>query len=77
MNNLNTTIDKVAMSKFDKHYYQLSDDNKQLCHEEMVNNKKWLQPEWKKPGYICQVDKWILGIEPWYTCAEPKSNHYE
>ena len=77
MNNLNTTIDKVAMSKFDKHYYQLSDDDKQLCHEEMVNNKKWLQPEWKQPGYICQVDKWILGIEPWYTCAEPKSNHYE
>ena len=77
MNNLNTTIDKVAMSKFDKHYYQLSDDDKQLCHDEMVNNPKWLQPEWKQPGYICQVDKWILGIEPWYTCAEPKSNHYE
>jgi len=77
MNNLNTTIDKVAMSKFDKHYYQLSDDDKQLCHDEMVNNPKWLQPDWKQPGYICQVDKWILGIEPWYTCAEPKSNYYE
>tara|TARA_Y100001937_G_C6949978_1_gene254206 strand:- start:167 stop:382 length:216 start_codon:yes stop_codon:yes gene_type:complete len=66
MNNKGTTIDKVAMSKFGIHYYQLSDNEKQLCHDEMVNNPKWLQPEWKQPGYICQVDKWILGIEPWY-----------
>tara|TARA_B100000963_G_scaffold327452_1_gene315201 strand:+ start:44 stop:253 length:210 start_codon:yes stop_codon:yes gene_type:complete len=66
MNNLNTTIDKVAMSEFGMHYYQLDDNEKQSCHDEMVNNPKWLQPEWKQPDYICQVDKWILGIEPWY-----------
>ena len=77
MNNLNTTIDKVAMSEFDMHYYQLGDNEKQWCHDEMVNNPKWLQPEWKQPGYMSQVDKWTNGIEPWYTCAEPKSNHYE
>ena len=70
--NLNTTIDKIAMSEFDMHYYQLGDNEKQWCHDEMVNNKKWLDPEWKQPGYMSQVDKWILGIEPWYTCAEPK-----
>ena len=77
MNNLNTTIDKIAMSEFDMHYYQLGDNEQQWCHDEMVNNPKWLQPEWKQPGYMSQVDKWINGIEPWYTCAEPKSNHYE
>ena len=70
--NQNTTIDKIALSEFDMHYEQLSDNEKQWCHDELVNNKKWLDPEWKQPGYICQVDKWILGIEPWYTCAEPK-----
>ena len=48
-NNLNTTIDKVAMSEFDMHYYQLGDNEKQGCHDEMVNNKEWLEPEWKKP----------------------------
>tara|TARA_R100000742_G_C4230366_1_gene52080 strand:+ start:42 stop:266 length:225 start_codon:yes stop_codon:yes gene_type:complete len=70
--NQNTTIDKIALSEFDMHYEQLGDNEKQWCHDELVNNKKWLDPEWKQPGYICQVDKWILGIEPWYTCAEPK-----
>ena len=43
MNNLNTTIDKVAMSKFGIHYYQLSKDDQQWCHNEMVNNTKWLK----------------------------------
>ena len=41
MNNLNTTIDKIAMSEFDMHYYQLGDNEKQWCHDEMVNNPKW------------------------------------
>ena len=41
MNNLNTTIDKIAMSEFDMHYYQLSDNEKQWCHDEMVNNPKY------------------------------------
>ena len=38
MNNLNTTIDKVAMSEFGIHYHQLGDNEKQWCHDEMVNN---------------------------------------
>ena len=62
MNNLNTTIDKVAMSKFDMHYYQLSDDKKQLCHDEMVNNPKWLAPFWKQPGYMTVGEKWEKGL---------------
>ncbi len=48
MNNLNTTIDKVAMSEFDTHYYQLGDNEKQWCHDEMINNKKWLKRIWIK-----------------------------
>ena len=47
MNNLNTTIDKVAMSEFDMHYYQLDNNEKQWCHDEMVNNPKWLKKDWK------------------------------
>ena len=57
MNNLNTTIDKVAMSEFDMHYYQLGDNEKQWCHDEMLNNKKWLAPFWKQPGYQSETDK--------------------
>tara|TARA_B100000900_G_scaffold401865_1_gene407027 strand:- start:869 stop:1105 length:237 start_codon:yes stop_codon:yes gene_type:complete len=57
MNNLNTTIDKVAMSEFDMHYYQLGDNEKQWCHDEMVNNPKWIDPEWKQPGYESETDK--------------------
>ena len=47
MNNLNTTIDKVALSEFDMHYYQLGENEKQWCHDEMVNNPKWLKKEWE------------------------------
>ena len=47
MNNLNTTIDKIAMSEFDMHYHQLGDNEKQWCHDEMVNNPKWLDKDWK------------------------------
>ena len=57
MNNLNTTVDKIAMSEFDMHYYQLGDNEKQWCHDELVNNKKWLDPEWKQPGYESETDK--------------------
>jgi hypothetical protein len=57
MNNLNTTIDKVAMSEFDMHYYQLGDNEKQWCHDEMINNKKWLAPFWKQEGYQSETDK--------------------
>ena len=57
MNNLNTTIDKVAMSEFHMHYYQLGDNEKQWCHDEMVSNKKWLDPFWKQPDYISETDK--------------------
>ena len=61
MNNLNTTIDKVAMSKFDMHYYQLSDDKKQLCHSEMVNNPKWLKKDWEDPMWTMAA-KWEAGL---------------
>lgn len=43
MNNKNTTIDKVAMSEFKTHYYQLSDNEKMWCHDELVNNPKYLK----------------------------------
>ena len=45
--NLNTTIDKIAMSEFKMHYYQLGENEQQWCHDEMVNNPKWLAPKWK------------------------------
>ena len=62
MNNLNTTIDKVAMSEFGIHYYQLSEHEQQWCHDEMVNNSKWLQPFWKDENYMDTADKWKAGL---------------
>ena len=47
-NNLHTTRDNRDMSEFKMHYYQLGDNEKQWCHDEMVNNKKWLKKDWKK-----------------------------
>ena len=41
--NLNTTIDKIALSEFDTHYYQLGDNEKMWCHDEMINNDKYLK----------------------------------
>ena len=61
MNNLNTTIDKVAMSEFGIHYYQLSDNEKQWCHDEMVNNPKWLKKDWEDPLWS-MADKWKAGL---------------
>ena len=43
MNNNMTTIEKIALEEFDMEYYQLSDNEKQWCHDEMVNNDKWLK----------------------------------
>ena len=60
--NLNTTIDKIALSKFNIHYYQLNENEKQWCHEEMINNKKWLAPFWKQPGYMDMSMKWKAGL---------------
>jgi len=60
--NLNTTIDKIALSEFDMHYYQLGENEKQWCHEEMINNKKWLAPFWKQEGYMDISDKWKAGL---------------
>ena len=53
MNNINTTVDKVAIYEFDMHYEQLGNNEKQWCHDEMVNNPKWLNPP-----YESEVDKW-------------------
>ena len=57
MNNLNTTIDEVAQMHFGVHYHELNSDEQQWCHEEMVNNSKWLAPFWKQEGYISETDK--------------------
>ena len=64
--NLNTTIDKVAMSEFKMHYYQLGDNEKQWCHNEMVNNKKWLKKDWEKPLWSVS-DKWKAGLPIYKT----------
>jgi hypothetical protein len=45
--NINTTIDKIALSEFDTHYEYLGKNEKEWCHDEMVNNPKWLAPKWK------------------------------
>ena len=54
--NLNTTIDKIALSEFAIHYYQLGDNEKMWCNDEMVNNPKWLDPFWKQPGYKSEAE---------------------
>lgn len=41
--NLNTTIDKIALSEFKMHYYQLGKNEQQWCHDEMINNNKYLK----------------------------------
>ena len=60
MNNLNTTIDKIALSEFDVHYHELSDNLKKWCNLEMVTNSKWLDPFWKQEDYQSEVDKWFI-----------------
>ncbi len=66
MNNLNTTIDKIAMSEFNMHYYQLGDNEKQWCHDEMVNNPKWLKKDWEDQLF-CMADKWKAGLPIYKT----------
>ena len=60
MNNKNTTIDKIALSEFDTHYENLSDNLKQWCNLEMVTNSKWLDPFWNQEDYQSEVDKWFI-----------------
>ena len=57
--NKHTTIDKIALSEFDMHYEQLGDDEKQWCHDEMINNTKWLAPFWKQEGYVPESSTWL------------------
>jgi len=57
--NKHTTIDKIALSEFDMHYEQLGDNEKQWCHDEMVNDKKWLAPFWKQEGYVPESSTWL------------------
>ncbi len=66
MNNLNTTIDKIAMSEFGIHYYQLGDNEQQWCHDEMVNNPKWLKKDWEDPLWA-MADKWKAGLPIYKT----------
>ena len=39
------------------HYYQLCDNEKQWCHDEMMNNSDWLNPFWKQEDYQSKTDK--------------------
>ncbi len=67
MSNKGTTIDKIALQEFGIHYCQLGDNEKQWCHDEMVNNKKWLAPFWKQPNYMDTSDKWKAGLPIYKT----------
>ena len=67
MSNKGTTIDKIALQEFDIHYCQLGENEKQWCHDEMVNNPKWLAPFWKQPGYMDTADKWKAGLPIYKT----------
>ena len=57
MHNKNTTIDKVALELFNKHFGELNKTQQQTCNQEMVSNKKWLAPFWKQPGYKSEAQK--------------------
>ena len=59
MHNKNTTIDKVALELFNKHYGELNEAKQQTCNQEMVNNPKWLAPFWKQPGYKSETQKFL------------------
>lgn len=53
-----TTIEKIALQEFNINYDNLGKNEKEWCHDEMVNNPKWLDPFWKQEGYECEVDSW-------------------
>ena len=53
-----TTIEKIALQEFNIKFKHLGDNEKQWCHDEMVNNPKWLAPFWKQEGYQSEVDSW-------------------
>ena len=38
-----STIEKIALEEFDMQYCQLGDKEKQWCHDEMINNNKYLK----------------------------------
>ena len=57
MHNKNTTIDKVALELFNKHFSELNKNQQQTCNHEMVNNPKWLAPFWKQSGYKSETQK--------------------
>ena len=57
MHNKNTTIDKVALELFNKHFGKLNKTQQQTCNQEMVNNPKWLAPFWKQPNYKSETQK--------------------
>ena len=57
--NSNTTIDRIAMSESDIHYDHLGENEKQWCHDEMINNPKWLAPFWKQENYVPESSTWL------------------
>jgi len=52
-----TTIEKIALQEFNIKFKHLGENEKQWCHDEMINNPKWLAPFWKQEGYISETDK--------------------
>ena len=54
-----TTIEQIALDEFNIEYSQLGDNEKQWCHDEMVNNPKWLAPFWKQEGYVPESLTWL------------------
>ena len=38
-----TTIEQIALDEFKIEYSQLADNEKQWCHDEMINNNKYLK----------------------------------
>ena len=51
-----TTIEKIALQEFNIKFKHLGENEKQWCHDEMVNNPKWLNPFWKQPGYKTEAE---------------------
>ena len=55
-----TTIEKIALQEFNIKFKHLGENEKQWCHDEMVNNPKWLAPFWKQEGYVPESSTWLI-----------------
>jgi len=66
MHNKNTTIDKVALELFNKHFNELNKTQQQTCNKEMVENPKWLKKDWEDPLWTMAA-KWKAGLPIYKT----------